>query len=405
MGAFEYTAIDAQGKAKKGVLEADSPRQIRQQLRQQGLLPIDINAVKEHKINVQKLMWRMKRSISLNDLALLSRQLATLLSVGMPLEEALLAVGSQFEKHAVKSIILSVRALVTEGHAFAAALRNFPSAFPPLYCTTIAAGEQTGHLDTILSRLADYLEQQQLIRQKVQQALIYPAFILFFSAGIVTFLLTYIVPKMVNVFSEAGQSLPWLTQGLISVSNLMKADGIYIMLMFIGLLLLAYRLLKNERRRTHWHTFLLKMPILGYLLRISNTARFERSFGILLAAGVATMEAMMAASKLILILPMHLAVEEAIVRVREGMSIHYALKQTGYFTPMSLHLIASGEASGKLETLLERAAFSEEREVFRIIEMGLSLFEPVLIVCMGLVVLLIVLAVLLPIFNMDQFVA
>lgn len=405
MGAFEYTAIDAQGKAKKGVLEADSARQIRQQLRQQGLLPIDINAVKEHKIKVQKQLWGMKRSISLTDLALLSRQLATLLGVGMPLEEALLAVGSQFEKHTVKSIILSVRAFVTEGHAFAAALRNFPSAFPALFCTTIAAGEQTGHLDTILSRLADYLEQQQLIRQKVQQALIYPTFILLFSAGIVTFLLTYIVPKMVNVFSEAGQSLPWLTQALISVSNLMKADGIYVMLILIGFLLLVHRLLKNDRYRYHWHTFLLKIPIFGYLLRIGNTARFERSFGILLAAGVATMEAMMAASKLILILPMHLAVEEAILRVREGMSIHYALKQTGYFTPMSLHLIASGEASGKLETLLERAAFSEEREVFRIIEMGLSLFEPVLIVCMGFVVLLIVLAVLLPIFNMDQFVA
>lgn len=401
MPAFEYTAVDAQGQRKKGVIEGDTARQVRQQLRSQGLFPLEINPATETLATKAFGFSRGKR-ITVAELALITRQLATLLSAGMPLEEVLLTVAEQAEKTLLKSMMMAIRAKVMEGLPLAVALGNFPRAFSPVFCASVAAGEQTGYLDTVLTRLADYTEQQQHMQQKIQQALIYPSIMMLVSMAIVGFLLTYVVPRITGVFIESGQALPILTQILIGGSEFLKNNGVYLVI-FMAILIGWFRhLLQNPTHRLRWHAFLLKIPLIRHLAKTINTARFARTFGILTGAGTPVLEAMRVSTQVIMNLPLQAAVQEAAHRVREGVSIHHALKQTAYFSPISIHLIASGEASGQLETMLERVANHQDLEVARWVETGLALFEPVLILTMGTVVLFIVLAILLPIFSLNQ---
>ncbi len=404
MALFRYLGLNQAGDKKSGVIEAENEKNARQLLRKQNLIPLKITATEQRSVkNTIKKISR-KKTLSIKELTLITRQWATLMSAGLPLEETLTTVAEQTEKPATKSLIISVRNRVTEGHAFANALKHYPNAFSNLYCATIAAGEKSGHLEKVLSRLADHIEQQYQMRQKIQNALIYPAIMIIVAMGIVGFLLEYVVPKMIGVYSDTGESLPLLTQILIAISHGMQTFGIYIFIGIIVLVFLFIHQLKNNKRfQEKIHRLLLKMPILGNAIKTINTARFARTFAILFASGVSVIEAMNVSANLITNLPIRHAVEEATQRVKEGAAIHFALKQTGYFTPMSTHLIASGEASGQLEAMLERTANNQDADIGRLIETTIALFEPMIILVMGAIVLFIVLAVLLPIFQLNEF--
>jgi general secretion pathway protein F len=408
MAAFHYLAANLAGKEQKGIIEADSEKHARQLLRAKTLFPISVK-VAQHlgdktKPTTKFFNFKTKSSLSHKELALFTSQFATLLSAGLPVEESLYAVSEQTEKANIKSLILSVRAKIMEGHSLAAALKDHPQAFSNLYCATIAAGEKTGHLDQVLLRLADYTEQQWHMQQKLKTALIYPAMIVLVAIGIVGFLLEYVVPKMVTVYSHLNQALPVPTQILLSISALLKSYGLVAVIMVIAFIVMARKIVKkNELLRAKIHRFLLTLPLIGYAIRTANTARFARTLSILSASGVPVLEAMGIASQLITTIPIQKAVTDAVHRVREGTAISLALKQTHYFPPMSIHMVASGEASGKLESMLGRVAEHQENDIIRLIDVGLALFEPLIILLMGAVVLFIVLAVLMPIFQMNQF--
>lgn len=401
MAAYNFQALTKEGKTQQGIIEADGEKQVRQQLRQQGLTPLNVQAVTEKK-KLSASFLQFNKKIHSNDLALLTRQLATLIAAGLPLEEALRGVAEQNDKNHIKSIIFGVRSKILEGHSFAAALAYFPQTFSELYRATIAAGEQTGRLDVILNRLADYTEQQQQIRQKIRQALIYPAIMTIVALTIVGFLLAYVVPKIISVLLSNNQSLPLATAILLTISHFIQYYGLYVLLLLVIAGYFFQRFLRNENNRTRWHHFLLSIPVLGTTIKRINSARFTRTFGILFAAGVNVLESMRVAAQLITNLPIRHAVMQAQMRVREGAAIHSTLKQTGYFSALTLHLIASGEASGKLDDMLDRAGKTEDSMVSSTIETTLTLFEPLIILILGSIVLFIVLAILLPIFQLDQ---
>lgn len=403
MGAFEYTAIDPGGKQLKGVVEGDTPRQVRQLLRERELLPLSVAEVAE-KESTRQQSFSLRRSMSAADLSLITRQMATLVQSSMPLEEALLAIGEQSESPRVKSIVLGTRSKVMEGHSLADGLADFPKAFPELYRATVAAGEQSGHLDAVLNRLADYTESRQELRQKVSNAMIYPAVLTVLALGIVSLMLVYVVPKVVGVFSNTGQDLPQLTQWLILSSDFLRNNW-GILLILIGAAIWAgRRLLRQPVYRRRWDQGLLKLPVVGKIVRGFNTARFTRTFSILSGSGVPVLEALRISGEVITNVPMRESVETAAERVREGGAIGKSLGAGGYFPPLCVHLISSGEASGELETMLERAAVNQEREMDGLIAALLGILEPALIVGMGVVVLIIVMAILLPIFELNQLV-
>lgn len=403
MPAFEFTALDGTGREHKGVLEGDSPRAVRQQLRERQWTPLNVQEVAARESKSAR-RFSLQRGVAAVDLALMTRQLATLVRSGLPLEESVRAVSQQTEKARLKNMLLGVRSRVMEGHSLAAGLAEFPHVFPELYRATVAAGEQSGHLDVVLERLADYTESRQQLSQKIQLALFYPALLTILAISVVTLLLTYVVPQVVQVFQNIGQQLPLLTRGLIALSDFMRAYGPALLVLLVLAVVGFNWLLRKPGPRRQWHALLLRLPLVSRLTRGLNTARFARTFSILLASGVPVLEALRISAEVIGNLPMREAVEEAARKVREGTSIFSALDKSGYFPPMTLHLIASGEASGKLEDMLERASISQEREIEVLVATLLGLFEPLLIVVMGGLVLVIVLAILLPIFDLNQLV-
>ncbi|WP_455206298.1 type II secretion system inner membrane protein GspF [Kaarinaea lacus] len=402
MGAFEYTALDARGREKTGVLEGDAARQIRQQLREQGLTPISVEEVKQREARSGKRIF--KRKISATDLSLITRQWATLVRSGMPVEEALRTVAQQSEKARLKSMVVAVRSRVMEGHSLASALSDFPHIFSELYRATIEAGEQSGHLEVVLERLADYTETRQQISQKMSQALIYPVLLTLVAVAVVIGLLTFVVPKIVQVFESIGQELPALTKALIATSEFLSSNGLYLLFGLLVIIVAFSYMMRVENFRKAFHRFLLGLPLVGRMVRSVNAARFARTLSIVAASGVPILEGLKIASQVISNLPMRDAVLTAANKVREGSAISTALDASKYFPPMTIHLIASGEASGNIENMLERAADSQEREIEALTAGLLGIFEPVLILAMGGVVLVIVLAILLPIFDMNQLV-
>jgi general secretion pathway protein F len=400
MPAFEYVALDKVGRTRKGVLEGDTARQIRQQLREQGLTPLSLEEV----IRATHQRRRSRVSISASDLALLTRQLSTLVRAGLALEEALRAVSQQTEKPRLKSMLLAVRSKVLEGHSLADGLREFPSVFSDLFCATVAAGEQSGHLDIVLERLADYTENRQHIRQKTLLALFYPALLTGVAILVVLGLLAYVVPQVVQVFTNIKQELPLLTRILIAISDFLR-EWSFILLGLLAILIgLARYAMRYETVQLITHRMLLKLPLIGRLERGSNVARFTRTLSILVASGVPALEALSITSQVIGNRYMRTAVIQATEKVREGTSLHTALANSKLFPPMVVHLVASGEASGNLEHMLERAAITQERELEALIGVLLGLFEPLLILTMGGIVLSIVLAILMPIFDLNQLV-
>jgi general secretion pathway protein F len=403
MGAYQYVAVDPGGKEHRGVLEGDTPRHVRQLLRDRQLLAVEVAEV-EHRERTSRRQWSVRRGVSGLDLALLTRQLATLVRAALPLEEALLAVSEHTEKARLKSIILGVRAKVLEGHSLAVALEDFPHAFPTVYRATVSAGEQAGQLDNVLERLAEYTESRHGLRQKITQAMIYPIVLTGIAFFIVTLMLVYVVPRVVNVFETTGQQLPILTRTLIALSSFLQNWWFQLLAALIAAAVGVTRALRNERLRRRVHLWLLRAPIVGRVTRGLNTARFTRTLSILTSSGVPALEALRISASVIGNLPMRAAVEEAAVRVREGGAIGRSLSQSKLFPPMSIHLISSGEASGELDSMLERAASHQESEMDSLLAAMLSVLEPLLIVVMGVVVLTIVMAILLPIFQINQLV-
>ncbi|QMT60508.1 GspF family T2SS innner membrane protein variant LspF [Legionella sp. PC997] len=397
MGAYQYQALQKNGNTAKGVLEADSERHARQLLRDQGLIPTQIRVLTQQRSGTQT-----KSKISAADLALFTRQLATLLAAGIPVEESLRGVSEQTEKDKVRELIIGVRAKVLEGYGLAQAMTQFPHAFPELYRSTVGSGEQTGHLDVVLEKLADYTENQQQTKQKVQQALIYPLIMILVSIAIICFLLSFVVPKIIEVFTSGGQTLPEMTVLLINISHFIRDYGLYTLIALIFIFIAFKKSLANEKIKTAWHRLLLRLPIVSYLVKTVNVSRYIHTFGILFAAGVSVLETMRVAASLVTNVVMRQAFDTAAVKVREGCGINEALKETSYISPMAIHLIASGEKSGQLSNMMERAAVHLDNEVKRLIDTSLTLLEPMVILLMGAIVLFIVLATLLPIFSMEQ---
>ncbi len=406
MAAFAYKAVNARGKNSSGVLEGDNARQIRQQLREKGLIPLEVEQVSERTQPKGKgLSFSLfKPRISASDLALLTRQLATLIEAALPVEEALLAVAEQCEKPRQKNMMMAVRSKVVEGHGLADALAEFPSVFDELYRAMVAAGEKSGHLDTVLTRLADYTERRQQTRSQITQAMIYPALMMFFALGIVLLLLTVVVPEIVGQFDHMGQDLPTITQVLIAISDWLREYGLFLLIALCVLMVVVNRILQQKHMQLRYHRMLLTLPLIGKVSRGLNTARFARTLSILSASAVPLLEAMRISSDVLENRYIKQQVAEAAVNVKEGSSLRAALDKTNMFPPMMMHMIASGEKSGELQQMLARAADNQDREFEALIGVSLKVFEPLLIVSMAGIVLFIVMAILQPILALNNMV-
>ncbi|MEN8771320.1 MAG: type II secretion system inner membrane protein GspF [Glaciecola sp.] len=406
MAAFAFEAVNPQGKTKKGVLEGDNARQIRQQLREQGLIPVTVEQVKEQQTNKNNAFQftLFKPSISAGELALLTRQLATLVEAALPIEEALLAVAEQSEKPRQKNMMMAVRSKVVEGFGLAEALGDFPSIFDTLFIAMVAAGEKSGHLDVVLNRLADYTENREKTRSQVIQAMIYPGLMMFFAVAITVLLLTVVVPKIVTQFEHMGQGLPPITQIVMDISTFLQASWMWVVIALVVAIIGAQRTLRIPAMQLKFHRWILDVPLIGKVNRGLNTARFARTLSILTASAVPLLEAMKIASDVLLNKHIKAQVAESAIMVKEGASLRAALDKTKMFPPMMMHMIASGERSGELQGMLARAADNQDREFESLVGVSLKVFEPLLIVSMAGIVLFIVLAILQPIIALNSMV-
>lgn len=403
MPAYEYTALDPSGRERRGVMEGDSARLVRAQLREQGLLPVAVSEVADHAPS-RFARLSLHRHINSADLALLTRQLATLVRSGLPLEEALLAVSQQSEKPRVRSVLAGVRARVVEGRTLAEGLAAFPGVFPEIYRATVSAGEQSGHLDAVLERLADYTENRQVLQQRIRNAMVYPILLTVVCVGIVSLLLGYVVPEVVRVFQAGHRQLPILTQLLIALSGFIRSWWWAIIAVSVIGVTGVRRWLRQPAARRRYDLLKLRLPLIGRVARGNNAARFSRTFAILTASAVPVLEALRISGEVVTNTPMREAVMDAAVRVREGAPIARSLAVSKLFPPMLIHLVGSGETSGALEEMLQRAAENQERELDGVINTAVGILGPLMILLMGGFVFVIVLALLLPIFELNQLV-
>ena len=404
MAAFEFVALDARGRRQKGVREADSRRQARQALRDEGLTPLSVDQTVDRKAG-GGLNWLATRRLTLLELALFTRQLATLIAAGLPVEEALNTVAKQTEKRSARAMIVTVRGRVREGHALAAALGEFPATFPDLYRSTIAAGEQSGHLAAVLENLADYVEGRFQSRRSVEMALLYPALLLGFALLIVGALLIYVVPDIARVFEDTGEELPFLTRAMIGASEFLR-EWLWLIAIAAALAVLGVkRLLAQTRARLGWDRRKLGMPLIGRIARGGATARYASTLSILTSSGVPLVDAMRIAGEVVANHWLKARLEGAVTRVSEGESLSAALESAGHFPPMFLHMVASGESSGELDAMLRKVADYQQEELARVVTTLVRLFEPLMMLFMGVVVIIIVLAIMLPILTMNQLVA
>jgi len=400
MPAYSYVALDKSGRKKKGILESDTARQARQQLRNQDLKPIEVNAVKASSNKKQKSLFAP--TLRASELSLLTRQLATLVRAALPLEESLQAVAQQSESPKITMVLMAVRSEVLTGKPLASAMEAFPRIFRKDFIATVAAGEQSGDLAIVFERLADHVERSQQLKQKILGALLYPIILSVIAIFVVVGLLTYVVPQIIHVFDSMDQELPPLTQNLIALSELLQNHGLLIALAIIAASVSLYLLLQKPKIKRQWHLFLLKIPLVSPLIRTLNSARLCRTLSTLLVSGVPMLSALSIASKVVTNVPMSDTIDQAIQQIREGSSLSHALKRGIGFPPLTIHLIASGESSGQLDAMLEKAAETQERELEGWISSFLTLLEPLLLLSMGGIVLTIVLAIMLPIFNLNQ---
>ena len=406
MAAFDYQAVDSRGKTKKGVIEGDTPRQARALLREQGLMPTEVTpTLANTKTKSGKSTTRKnKGKVSAAELALITRQLATLVESGLPLEESLIAVAEQGEKNRIKSMIMGVRTKVTEGYGLAESMAEFPKVFNHLYRAMVAAGEKSGHLDKVLNRLADYTEQREQMRSQLIQALVYPVIMTVVAVGVIAILLTKVVPQIVGQFEHMGANLPSSTKFLIASSEFLQANGFYIVFFIAMIMLLFSQLLKKPKFEMGYHQRVITLPGIGKVAKGLNTARFARTLSILSASAVPLLESMQISGEVLDNLYIKQQVKLAADKVREGSSLRLSLEQTKLFPPMMLHMIASGEKSGQLEQMLGRAADNQDKEFEALVNISLKAFEPALMVVMAGVVLFIVMAILEPILKLNTFV-
>ena len=405
MTAYRYRALNPQGKLVRGMLEGDSERQVRSQLRVQSLRPVEVAVA--NRTEPSSSTWSaplLRRGISAGDLALLTRQLATLVQSNLPLDEALQAAAQQNRSARIKGTLLQVRSRVAEGHTLAYAMAEFPQVFNDMYRAMVKAGEHAGFLGPVLQQLADYTEQRQYTGQKMKMAMIYPFILVGVAITVVVALMVFVVPELVGIFAHSKRELPLLTRGLIAASDFFRDYGVWLLAGLVAAVFVVRRLLRNPRRRERWHRFLLRVPGVSRLVIALDTARFSSTLSILMASGVPLLEALRIAGQVLNNLVLQQDTREVAERVQEGSSLNRALQHSGHFPPMMVHMVASGEASGELETMLERSATNQERELEMTMGTMMSLLEPLMVVFMGGMVLMIVLAVLLPIFDLNTMV-
>ncbi len=405
MAAFRYEALDHIGRTTRGVVEADGMRQARLRVRELGLTVVSVGAVSEDSLHAaSSRKFQLRRGISSSQLSMITRQLATLLEASLPLEQALSALIEQTEDESLHQILAGVRSELLAGHTLAQAMSQYKKVFPDIYRALIKAGEASGELSHVMLRLAEYTESRQMLKQKVVLAFVYPAIVTVVAILVVTGLLIYVVPQVVGVFQQTHQALPLLTRLLIGLSNFLQATWYYLLGLIIAFGFSVHVLLQREEIRFQWHKRLLRMPLVGRLIRGLNTARMASTLAILAGSGVPLLLSLQAAAGVVSNLPMRQALEEAAKKVREGVTLSRALGASKMFPPILVHLIASGESSGKLDNMLERAAQQQEQEISGYTSVLTSLLEPVLILLMGAIVLMIVLAILMPIIDMNQLV-
>ncbi|MEO6023518.1 MAG: type II secretion system inner membrane protein GspF [Burkholderiales bacterium] len=403
MAGFRYQAIDASGRLHKGVLETDSQRQVRALLREQGLTAVEVEGLTQQSDLPGKKTTRAssRRRLSTAELAMLTRQFATLLGAGLTIEQTMNALIEQSDNHFIGQVLAGVRGEVLAGQTLARAMLEFPRVFPELYRTLVEAGEKSGQLSQVMYRLADYTEERQALQQKTTLAFIYPGVVTFVAISVVVGLLTYVVPKVVQVYENSKQTLPLLTRGMIALSEFIRATGFFWLIAIVGGLWLFQRALRQPAVRMRFDRFVLRLPVIGRLARGVNTARLASTMAILVSSRVPLLTALQAGVGVVSNAPMKQALIDTEKLVREGGTLSRSLASTKMFPPVMVHLIASGEASGKLDQMLERVATSQAQEVETRVTTLTSLMEPLLILFMGVVVLLIVVAVLLPIFELN----
>lgn len=406
MAAFEYRALDSKGKERKGLLEADTAKQVRQQLRDKGMMPLAVDlAASQEKASAAKtgaFSGLFKAKISTSDLALITRQLATLIQSALPVEAAVMAVAEQCEKPRLKKMLMAVRSKVVEGYTLADGLAEFPHVFDNLYRAMVAAGEKSGHLDQVLNRLADYTEQRQHMRSQIIQAMVYPTILVIFAIAIVSILLGTVVPKILKTFEKSKQALPWTTEWVMAASHFVQNYWMISLAVIVLTTFAVKKALQRPHIRFWYHARILTMPGLGKVSRGLNTARFARTLSILSSSSVPLLEGMKISGQVLENEKIKKAVSEAATRVSEGASLRASLEQTKLFPPMMLHMIASGEKSGELEQMLERAADNQDREFESMVNVSLKLLEPAMIATMAIIVLFIVMAILQPIMAMNK---
>jgi len=407
MASYSYQALDQSGRTKKGFMQAETDRQMVDQLQASGLVPLAFER-QQSVDNIQSsnarsvLTGLFARRLSNSDLCQITQQLSTLLQASLPLDDALKAVIEQSHKNAIKTILNQVLAHVNEGLALAQALACHPKSFSAAYIATVAAGEQSGHLAQVLERLASYTEQVQATQSRIQLAMLYPSMIMLVALLVLVLLLTYVVPQVIEVIVNMDQELPALTIGLISVSNFIKAKGMYTLLAGLLALVMINMALKKPNIQLVVHRLLLKTPFIGAYLAIFNAARFSKTLALLTASQVPIVDAFKGAQAVVGNVYLRQHIKAAGVSIREGSSIFQALKERPILPPIALHLVASGETSGRLAQMLDKAADQLDTQLQRSISVALSLIEPLMMLVMGGLVLVIVMAILLPIFDMNQ---
>lgn len=405
MPAYSYVAVDAQGRTRRGVVEAEAPRLARAGLRSEGLVPLELQAVDPETAAPGRRRWLSRRQrLSRTELALVTRRFALLLEAGLTVEQCLDALIEQAQDEASRHILAAVRAEVLSGHALAAALDRFPASFPDIYRALVGTGEQSGDLASVMSRLAGYLESRQAMTQNAGLALLYPAIVASVALLIVIGLLAYVVPQVVAVFEHSRQELPFLTRAMLWTSAALQGNWVAIAVLLAVLAIGARAAWGREAWRARIQARLLRMPVVGAMLLGIGTARLASTLAILVGGGVPLLQALAAGARVLGSLPLRSAVEEAARLVREGTSLHRALERRKLFPPIFIHLVASGEASGRLGHMLEQAAKHQDLENERRIRLLTGILEPAIIVAMGIVVLMVVLAILMPIIEMNQLV-
>ena len=403
MATFEYSALTQSGDSRRGVLEADSEKQARRRLREQSLTPLAVSEARGRGSNASSRGFRATK-LSGDQLGLVTRLLGTLLRSGLPVDDALSALSKQSDSSTIERIVLGVRSKVLEGHSLADSMAEYPQVFPEVYRATVGAGEQTRHLPLVLTRLAEHVESREKLKKSLRLAMIYPVILTLTALLVVIGLLTYVVPEVVQVFQGLDRELPQLTNALIATSDFFKVWGLWLVLAIIASVVMFRIALQKPNFRAQWHRLLMKMPLLGTLLIESDIGRFTRMLSIMLSSSVDMLDALVIASKSTYLIPLRKQLDGVIVQVREGEALNRALNEVDRMPSIVPHLALSGESSGNLEEMLDTAAETLEYRVQNFLSLLMGLIEPLLILVMGAIVLLIVIAILLPIFDMNQLV-